>query len=149
MYSHILVPLDGSATAQRGLEQAIRLATGQHSALVLLHVIADFPRMRDIASTASLEALEADRRSQAQALLDAGARLAHDQGVKADTRVVLATEDVPQTILDTARERACDLIVIGSHGRSGFRRAVLGSVAEGVSRNSPVPVLLVPPGPAA
>jgi nucleotide-binding universal stress UspA family protein len=59
---------------------------------------------------------------------------------------VLRTRDTAaQTIVDMARQLHCNLIVLGTHGRSGVVRALIGSVAEGVARHSNVPVLLVPP----
>jgi nucleotide-binding universal stress UspA family protein len=149
MYPRILVPMDGSDTASRGLVEAIRLAHGHPSELVLLHVIDDFPTMRQFASNEPLDAQRAQRRAAAQELLAHGVKLAQASRVKATTEVCFAIESAPDSIIETAGRTGCGLIVIGTHGRSGVRRAVLGSVAEAVSRRSVVPVLLVPPHPAA
>jgi nucleotide-binding universal stress UspA family protein len=145
MYHRILVPIDGSATAQRGLQHAIALARQSATPLLLLHVVTDFPRMRELMSSASLDDMETHRRGEAQRMLEQCARLAHQDGVAAEMRVLIATETAAETIVHTATTQGCDLIVLGTHGRSGLPRAVLGSVAEGVSRHSPLPVLLVPP----
>ena len=84
-------------------------------------------------------------------MLTRGVQMARASEVKATTSVKRAVESTPDTILDTAAAMGCGLIVIGTHGHGGVRRAVLGSVADRVSRHSPVPVMLVPPStvPAA
>jgi nucleotide-binding universal stress UspA family protein len=147
MYSRILVPIDGSDTANRGLAEAIRLAHGHPTELVLLHVIDDFPTMREFASSDPREDQRAQRRRAAEELLDPGVKLARDSQVKATTDVCFAIESAPDSIVETAKRLGCEMIAIGTHGRRGFRRAVLGSVADAVARRSTVPVLLVPPFP--
>jgi len=145
MYKRILVPLDGSSTSERGLSEAIRLAHGHDTRLVLLHVIDDFPTMREIASNEPIDESQARRQQEAEDLLRRSVRQAEASSVDAESTVRFAIESAPDTIIETAAKMSCDLIVIGTHGRSGIRRAVLGSVAERVSRSSPVPVMLVPP----
>lgn len=148
MYERILVPLDGSDTSERGLREAIRLAVENDVTLVLLHVIDDFPTVRQLAAKEPIETLEARRRQVGEEVLSEGLRLARASAVRAETQVCFAIESVPDSILETASRTGCELIVLGTHGRTGVRRAVLGSVAERVSRHSPLPVLLVPPAPA-
>jgi nucleotide-binding universal stress UspA family protein len=145
MYPRILVPLDGSDTAQRGLREALTLATGLDVTLVLLHVIDDFPTVRQLAASEPIDQLEVQRRQAGQELLSRGEQLARAAAVRTEAVVCLAVESVPDSIIDTALTKGCGLIVLGTHGRSGLHRAVLGSVAERVSRHSPVPVMLVPP----
>lgn len=145
MYKRILVPLDGSDTSERGLREAIGIAHRQRTHLILLHVIDNFPTLREIASNESIEQLQARRRSAAEELLSHAERLAHKSQVQTQTSVCIAADTLSDTIVDTATKTGCELIVIGTHGRSGIRRGLLGSVAEGVSRRSPVPVMLVPP----
>jgi nucleotide-binding universal stress UspA family protein len=145
MARRILVPLDGSSTAERGLAEAIRMARTNGGRLVLLHLIDDFPTMREFASVETLDTMEARRRQAGGVLLGEAARVAKDAGVAAEERLVRTRDTAAQTIIDTARELHCDLIVLGTHGRSGIVRALIGSVAEGVARHSSVPVLLVPP----
>ena len=145
MYKRILVPLDGSSTSERGLSEAIRFARGHDTRLVLLHVIDDFPTMREFASNEPIDSSRVRRQREAEDLLRRSVRQAEDSGIDAESSVRFAIESAPDTIVETAAKLHCELIVIGTHGRSGFRRAVLGSVAERVSRHSPVPVMLVPP----
>ncbi|NRF70974.1 universal stress protein [Aquincola sp. S2] len=145
MFRHILVPLDGSATAERGLQQAIRLATAHPSSILLLHVIDDFPTMREFASYELLAQEQEARANVPAAMLAAAVQQAAQAGVTAASRVAFAVLDLPDTIVDIASKEHCELIVLGTHGRRGLARAVIGSVAEGVARRSPVPVMLVPP----
>lgn len=145
LYARILVPLDGSDAAEHGLREAIRLASGRATRLVLLHLIDDFPSLREVASERTMDDMLAARRRSAQALLDRARQLAAEQQVQCDSSVVQALDSMPIAIIDTAAKTGCELIVMGSHGRSGLARLALGSVAEGVARQSRVPVLLVPP----
>jgi nucleotide-binding universal stress UspA family protein len=145
MYQRILVPLDGSPTAERGLREAIRLASGHHTHLILLHVIGDCPTMGEFASTEPFDDMRARRRREAEQMLEPAREMAQGARVTARTEICFPVESVPDSILETAKRVDCDLIVTGTHGRGGVRRAVLGSVAEAVARHSPVPVLLVPP----
>jgi nucleotide-binding universal stress UspA family protein len=145
MYKRILVPMDGSDTAERGLREAIRLASGHDTQLILLYVIDDFPTVRQLAASEPLDDQIARRRHAAEQMLGKGVELAKAADVASRTEVCTAIVDAPGSIVETAVKTACGLIVIGTHGRSGVRRAVLGSVAEQVSRHSPMPVMLVPP----
>jgi nucleotide-binding universal stress UspA family protein len=145
MVHRILVPIDGSDTSWRGLEEAVRHAARQGSELLLLHVVDDFPTLRQIASSEDFDAQERERRRAGEALLTRGLQLARDSKVKAAPRVKIAVDSTPATILETAVAAGCELIVVGTHGHGGIRRAVLGSVADHLARHSPVPVLLVPP----
>lgn len=149
MYQRILVPMDGSDTAERGLREAIRLARGQGTQLVLLHVIDDFPSVRQLAASEPLDEQRARRRHAAEQMLAKGVHLADAADVACRTEVCTAIETAANSIVETAVTLQCELIVIGTHGRSGVRRAVLGSVADQVSRHSPLPVLLVPPAAGA
>lgn len=131
MYSRILVPTDGSAVADRGLREAIALARTLQAQLVVLHVIDDFP------VTGTL--IDAGHE-----ILDKAAEQASESGVACKT--VLHEQDTSRTadaILDRAAREQCNLIVMGTHGRKGFSRVVLGSDCERVLRRSPVPVMLV------
>jgi len=143
MYRRILVPVDGSEPSELGLQHALRLAKDQQAALCLLHVIHDFllPGGRGLASSGLL--LE-ELREQGQAILGAAATKAREQGVEAETKSVEAPlGPVGAVISDCAGQWAADLIVLGTHGRRGVRRLVMGSDAEYVVRTAPAPVLLV------
>ena len=144
LYKRILVPLDGSETARLGLREAVALARDCGATLRLLHVTSEFPVMLE---TSAIEGIEQVKRSLVQhaedMLVDAKA-LAAGLQVQAEICVRdVKTGRVAEAIVDEARDSGCDLIVIGTHGRRGIGRALLGSDAENVLRHATVPVLLV------
>lgn len=145
MYDKILVPLDGSETALCGLREAIRLSVELKSRLLLLNVITDVPLLIEMASSVSYDESMKQLRQAANALLATAKQTALDAGVKevetACGELVQGSADV--IILEEVSKEGCDLIVMGTHGRSGLGRLALGSCAEQVVRRSPVPVLLV------
>lgn len=145
MYQRILVPVDGSPTSERGLQEAIRLALLTHASLRLIHVIDEMSFMLgiDAYGYAAGELLDLLRKDGTEILQQASATV-RAQGVSVDS-VLYENLDktVQQRIVAEAEMWKADLIVIGTHGRRGVRRLVLGSSAEGVLRTSPVPVLLV------
>ena len=144
MYRNILVPLDSSETAARGLREAIGLAQGLKARLVLLHVVDGVALMVDMSATfSSAEMLTALQREGSDLLA-----LAREKATAADVESDSSLREiqgggVADAIVDEARLRHCDLIVMGTHGRRGLRHLVLGSDAEEVVRRSAVPVLLV------
>ncbi len=144
MYKRILVPLDGSPTSARGLDEAIALANALGSTLRLLHVVTDFPMVADMALAASPAAFRDELRKYGEGVLNAAAKLAADRGVKAEKEVRDAMGPRPASmIIDEAAVARCDLIVMGTHGRRGVSRLLLGSDAALVLQQSRVPVLLV------
>lgn len=145
MYQHILVPIDGSPTAERGLREAMGLAAEQKARLRVLTVVDTLTLgMVEMSSVLDVQGVLADLRRQAEhRLSDAEAR-AREAGVKVATVLrEVKGGSVADAIVAEAREHACDLIVMGTHGRRGMRRLTLGSDAELVLRASPAPVLLV------
>ena len=150
MFKRILVPLDGSIRAERAIPVAARIARASGGSVLLLHVITaplQFepymfgPYMRQ--STLLGEAVSAAI-TETVAYLSKAAR-SHDlEG--AETKVAMFSGSVAWTILDTAKEQHVDLILMASHGRIGFKRWALGSVAQKVARSSPVPVLVLREG---
>ena len=144
MYKRILVPIDGSDTGRRGLREAITLATEQKATLCLLHVTSDFPIMSEMPMAFDFEKYREELHQHGRNLLEDGKKLAASLGLEVETLLHdLKGGRVADAILQEAKSSGCDLIVIGTHGRRGFRRALLGSDAESVLRESPVPVLLV------
>lgn len=145
MYQRILVPLDGSETSDLGLTEAIRLAQLTHARLRLIHVIDElsFAFTADAYSYRAGELLDLLRKNGAN-ILEKALATVRAQGIEADT-VLYENLDktVQQRVLSEAETWEADLIVIGTHGRRGVRRMVLGSSAEGILRSAHVPVLLV------
>jgi nucleotide-binding universal stress UspA family protein len=138
MYDDVLVPTDGSAGMGRVSDQAGALAEA-HGAVVHGLYVADTTSWTGLPLESSFEGIGETLR---------------DDGTAALERLAAALETVPvrtairegspaREIVDFAVERGCDVVVMGTHGRSGVDRLLLGSVAERVVRSSPVPVLTV------
>jgi nucleotide-binding universal stress UspA family protein len=144
MYRKILVPLDGSATADRGFEEAVGLARATKASLLLLNVAESFPIAAEMASATTWQQVSDGLRQHGQDLVDRAHQTATDHGVPCEVSVVdSGTGRVADAIVAMARDAGCDLIVMGTHGRRGFGHLMIGSDAERVARESPVPVLLV------
>lgn len=144
MYARILVPLDGSDTANLGFEEAVAIARAMKSQLVLLHAVDAFPVLAEMASAASYQQIEEGARRYGEDVLTRARSTAADHGVPAETRLVEATTGrAADVIVREARDLGCELIVMGTHGRRGFSHLMMGSDAEAVARAATVPVLLV------
>lgn len=144
MYQRILVPVDGSPTSNRGLREAVNLAAAHAARLVLLHVVDDYTELGDLVTVKSYDELMSGLRQRGEAILADAKAVADAAGV--DTTLLLRTATqlpIAEMIVDEARKAGCELVVMGTHGRRGFRRWTLGSEAEAVARTSAVPVLLV------
>lgn len=145
MYKRILVPVDGSPTSDRALDAAIALALSAGGRLRVVHAL-DEPLW-----LAAYGIHGRTGHGLQDALRDSGNGLLHASMLKAqaagaETDMMLL--DKPGVRLGEAVSRAAkhwnaDLVVLGSHGRKGFERAFLGSGAEQVIRQAPVPVLVV------
>jgi nucleotide-binding universal stress UspA family protein len=142
-YRTILAAVDGSEASNRGLREALRLAKSERAALVIVHVVNELFPYVGVDGAAPIDVVPVLRESGRKVLARAAA-LAAKQGVKAKTvmREVFGGL-AADTIVREARRAKADLIVLGTHGRRGVRRLVLGSDAEQVVRTSRVPVLLV------
>ena len=144
MYDKVLVPLDGSSTSERGFEEAVALARVMKSTLLLLHVVDTVPVALDMVNTTTWQDISDGLRQRGQGLLDRARKTAAEHGVVSETRLIEGrVERVSDTIVDEARSASCDLVVMGTHGRRGFGHVLLGSDAERVVRQCPMPVLLV------
>jgi nucleotide-binding universal stress UspA family protein len=144
-YKRILVPVDGSATAAKGMAAAIRLAKESRARLMLLHVVEEYPAYSVPEMAIHIGDFLEVMRASGKRTLARIASSARRAGAKPQTTLVENYDGrVAETIADQARRWKADLIVMGTHGRRGVRRALLGSDAELVVRHSPIPVLLVP-----
>jgi len=142
MYQRILVPVDGSPTSNAGLDEAVRLAKLTGARIRLVHV-----------PDANLFAIgiESYVGDVVQLLIDAGAQLLAEakarveaSGVAVDTVLgAVFGERVCDVVNTQVTDWQADLVVIGTHGRRGARRLLLGSDAEQIVRSASVPVLLV------
>ena len=150
MFKRILVPVDGSRTSEAGLKTALRMARDDKVELVLLHVVDEnvLVLSGEYAGTSYLDRLIADMREGGRKVIGKAAALAKKQGVAAKTVLVesIGPRRVADVIVQQAKRQRADAIVIGTHGRRGLSRMVMGSDAEEVVRSSPVPVVLVRAG---
>ena len=141
MYKRILVPLDGSKASAAALKEALKLAKEQRAQVCLTHV---YERVRHVVTEGVIDLTPALRR-QGEDLLKAALAQARKAGVKATAKLVEAgSRRIPAVIVERAATERADLIAMGTHGRRGFERLIVGSVAEGVMRRATVPVLLLP-----
>ncbi|MEP7295268.1 MAG: universal stress protein [Burkholderiales bacterium] len=145
MYQRILVPVDGSPTSNRGLAEAIALAKLTGARLRLVNVVDMFGIAMEANAYAGISGeLIPLMREGGQRILALARAQAEAAGVSADTALREGFAGrVSDVVIDEARAWAADLIVIGTHGRRGVGRLVLGSDAEQILRMAPVPVLLV------
>ena len=144
MYQRILVPVDGSHTGTLGLQEAMRIAADQRARLKVLSVIDEHVVAQNFEGMINAgDLIDALRESGHKAVNNAIA-LAKKHGLTAESALLETVgERVSDIIVREAKKWKADLIVMGTHGRRGFDRLVLGSDAEGVLRHSPVPVLMV------
>ncbi len=152
MYQRILVPVDGSATSDAGLAEAIKLGTLTGAALRLVHVVDLMPYAGFDLSAAYTGDLMPLLRAGGKATLAAAGAKVQAAGLNFDTQLLETfLERASESILTEAKIWNADLIVIGTHGRRGIDRLVMGSDAEQVLRQASAPVLLVRarPGKAA
>jgi nucleotide-binding universal stress UspA family protein len=144
MYERILVPVDGSDASRAGLDEALGLAAEHQSSLRLVHVVDDLITMPMYEGAIFAGELIEQLRKQGRQLLDDCARLCKQKGLNVET---VLTERVGgqagMLIIEQAQNWPAQLIVMGTHGRRGLKRIVLGSDAEYVVRHANVPVLLV------
>ena len=144
MYKRILVPVDGSKTSMKGLQEAIRLAKACKARLRLVHVVDESMAFRDSAFSFGTEnILDILKKGGEQSLKTAAAFVAK-QGLKAEAVLIESFKGrVADGIVGDAKKWRADLLVLGTHGRRGVSHLLLGSDAELVVRLSAAPVLLV------
>lgn len=147
MYKHILVAVNESSASKRALTEAIKLAGAQKAQLRLINVLDK--RLTNSgeygwASSAKTQQ-ELDLAAQTAAgILEEAAQLCREAGLEAQTEMPHITHaSVVDKILETAKHWPADLIVMGTHGRRGVQRLLLGSVAMGVVQGASVPVMLI------
>jgi nucleotide-binding universal stress UspA family protein len=149
MYAKIMVAIDGSAIAMRALEEAMQLAKSLGAELMPVYVV-EYPH-------AYVSDLGYDPPTISETLINEGTRalekaicLMKNQSIAprsllVDDRYTLSS--IAEQLQKASEEYGADLIVLGTHGRGGFKRLLLGSVAEAFVRLSTRPVLLVPAAP--
>jgi nucleotide-binding universal stress UspA family protein len=143
IFKSILVAIDESPQAAAALDLAIDVARAVGASLTIVHAMDPGLTATVGAESMAGNALEIELdelQAAGKELMDTAVRRAKGAGL--EVMSILRDGSPAATILDTARRSACDLIVIGTHGRHGVARVFLGSCAESVLRDSPVPVLV-------
>jgi len=144
MYRRILVPVDGSLASNLGIREALKLASEQKAKLRLVHVVDELVVMSSPDAIVPIDDVIGALKSSGKKVLEKSKALIERAGGTAETVLVERFGGrAADSIVAEAKKWRADLIVLGTHGRRGVRRMVLGSDAEEVVRSSPVPVLLV------
>ena len=145
IFKNILAPVDGSPPSDAAVKLAVQLAKEAGAKLVFCHAMAIPLPVHDAGGFAREEILE-EEKTRGNEVLDAALKAAAEAGVKAQTSLLGGS--VTEAVLEVAREEGSDVIVIGTHGRSGIVRAILGSKTAAILARSPLPVLVAPHVPS-
>jgi nucleotide-binding universal stress UspA family protein len=140
-YRRILVPVDGSSTSDKALVAALQIARDAGGRVLLVHAVDELAYLTGFESSADVLTLV---RQGGERVLAGAKDVAASAGVEAETRFL----DEPgrrlgESIAKEANDWPADLIVLGTHGRRGVERMLLGSGAEQIIRRAPVPVLVI------
>jgi len=150
MYKRILVAIDGSDTSDLALREAIGLAKDQNAMLRLVHVV-DVTAPAYVAAEVTvavhfpLAEYQKALKESGEKLLKTRATTAREAGVNVDTKLITVGvgERIHEAIEEQSKQWHANLIVVGTEGRRGFQRLMIGSVAEGLVRISTKPILLI------
>lgn len=142
-FEHILVPVDGSETSYAAVDKAVEIARAFNSKVTVVQVLALDPYIAAeyISAAQTNDLIERARTSILKTLDEAKAKFS-DAGIHAEARL-LEGQVIYSEIAKAAKELNSDLIVIGSHGRTGLKRLFLGSVAQSILGQADVPVMVI------
>lgn len=146
-YKRILVAVDGSKTSQVAFKEALHLAKAYRAKLYILHVIERLPD--HVAYAINVQEYQTSAHENAMQLLKKFSQLAIKQKIPYETKlieIINFKETVAKKILKTIKSLKADVLVMGTHGRTGFSRFMLGSVAEELLKTSPIPLLVTRSG---
>ena len=137
---NILIAVDGSASSEAAIREVIQ-GRPRDAQIRVMHAIEPLPAIEGWAYAVDWPNVAQDQRKEAEAFVSQGAALLRDAGFSVTT----AIEDgfAKSIIIEAAGQWPADLVVVGSHGRKGLARFLLGSVSEGVARHAPCSVLIV------
>lgn len=142
-YHNILVPVDGSETAYAAVAKAVEFAKAFGSKVTVVQVLSLDPYIAAeyISANQTNDLIERARAAIIESL-DAAKAKFHEKGIEVETKL-LEGQVIHREIIRAAEENHADLIIIGSHGRTGFKKLFLGSVAQSLLGESHIPVLIV------
>lgn len=147
MFKHILLPTDGSKLSARAVKCGIEFAKSVKAKVTTVHVVPEFRMLMDEGFVSPMGAdmkkrFETESREHAKKLLAKVEKAAKTAGIKCEAVAVVG--DLPfQHIIETAKKKKCDLIMMASHGRKGLSSVLLGSETAKVLTHSKIPVLVV------
>lgn len=147
MYKHLVVAVDGSNTSLNALNHAVGLAVQGDSHLTLVHVANPSEFMTLAPEFLQHESYEAAAIANGTSVLNDAKELAEKAGVKSvETHLLVAVKgakEMAQELVEYARHHGADLLVLGTHGRTGLMHLLMGSFAETVMRYSELPLLVI------
>ncbi|ENV34412.1 universal stress protein [Acinetobacter gerneri] len=143
VYEHILVPIDGSETSMTAVAHAADMAKNFRCKITVLQVLTIDPYIEAqyITATQSSDIIERAK-NNIQETLDLAKQKFREEGIVVDT-LIAEGQVVHREIVEATNKVGADLIVMGSHGRTGFKKFILGSVAQNVLGEVKIPVLIV------
>lgn len=146
IYKKIMLAIDGSDTSNSAIDQVIKFTKDQDVHLRIIHVV-DELFITYGGGTFDYLSYIALCREEGQKILDNAVKIITSQStIKVESSLIELTDlqgRIAEVIVDEAKKWSADLLVIGTHGRRGFSRFFLGSVAENITRIATIPVLLV------
>ncbi|MBP5790292.1 MAG: universal stress protein [Neisseriaceae bacterium] len=147
MYKHLVVAVDGSRTSLQALNHAAKLAALSQAEMTLVNIANPSEYMALAPEFLQQESYESAAMSQGNEVLDYAEKVAKEAGVKVVHRhlavSVKGARDMAQQLVDYAEEQKADLLVLGTHGRTGLMHLLMGSFAETVMRQSTLPLLII------
>lgn len=142
MYKHVLIAIDDSDTSRKALEEAVAVAKAHNASLEIVHAIDE--HLMHVFKANGKHELKHVLVAGSEDLLERAAAQAREGGIEAKTKLLRGHGEHADDLIATAVKAAkADLLVVGSHGRRGVRRMLIGSVAENLVRKVSVSVLIV------
>lgn len=149
-FTKILVPIDGSTNSMKAAEYGADIAQIYGSEMVVLHVLFSHSgfafhteTVTGTITTSSLDDLNTAAKNEAEKWFNQVNKITERTKIKVKSEVVLTVISIVEAILSYAEKEGIDLIIVGSKGRSGWKKLILGSVASGISTYAHCPVLIV------
>lgn len=139
----ILLPIDGSDASLKAAKYAVKIAKQEKAELVCIHAIGTPPYLTQYKSTLMGPAYYEEARKTAEAWFTRVIEIARKEGLDVKTDLLIDVASIVDTIVNYATNENVDLIVMGTRGRTGLKRFLLGSVANGVLLHAHCPVLVV------
>ncbi|MDE1844920.1 MAG: universal stress protein [Thaumarchaeota archaeon] len=141
--SRILVAIDGSESSMDAADYGISLAKKDNGELIIINIIHTPASAWTFYGASSFKEFIKKSKSDAEEWFDKIRKKASEDGIQVKTEAIEEIQSVPAAIVNYAQDKKVDLIVVGTRGRTGFSRLLLGSVALGVVTYATIPVMVV------